>query len=261
MINEGLVVSKSTTYKTTINKLCKYLLSTKSYVTSRHKVFDFTTDESLYSLSIHVDLDIIPVKFVTEENSDNLYIMLEYKAIPKSNNLGITWGYPSESIKKENDVVANILSATLNKGTAYCDKIRPDFSADISNEDAVKRLTYNDIKNSKAYQKIKSFVDDLLTTQIQCEMPYFLYKRIKNRKNVIPVCWISNRDEKLYYINDRNYSSDKCVNRNCLGTIYMSSLVSKPQQIGNLKDWNCYLDWNNWVVPVKDSIPHCVRIW
>ena len=83
MINEGLTVSKTNTYKTIINRIGKYLLSTKSYINYRHKRFSYSADDTLYDISFSIDLDIIPVRFVTEENSDNLYIMLEYKAIPK----------------------------------------------------------------------------------------------------------------------------------------------------------------------------------
>lgn len=262
MINEGLTVSKTNTYKTIINRIGKYLLSTKNYVGYRHKRFSYSADDTLYDISFSVDLDIIPVRFVTEENSDNLYIMLEYKAIPKSDKIEMQWGGPSENIRNTKDAAACILSAALNKGERYRTKISPDFSADISSDDAVKRLTYNDFKNSKAYQKIKSYVDDLASTQIQCEMPYSLYKRIKNRKNVIPVCWISNKDNRFYYISSRNWSSDKgTVNRNCLSDININDLISSPNRLKYMEDWCYNLDWDNWVVPVKDSVPHCTHIW
>lgn len=258
IINESFPITKSTSYKTVINRVSKYLLSCKESINYRRKDITFVGDESVYGIVFESTLDLNPVKIITEENSDNLYFLYQYKATFGNHTISLRWGYPS--VRDKDDDAVGIVSAALSKGNEAVIKDCGNIKKNLKDSDVANKLTVNEIKSTKAYQNIKSYINELRATTVDCTLFPDVYKRIKNRKNIVPVCWISNKDDRFYYINQRSYSSNRSVNRNCLGSLRVYDLINR-NEIDYLHDWNYYLNWNGWVVPLKDNIPHCKSIY
>lgn len=275
MVNESFSTSNAVVHKTLINKVCSALKNTKDSEGFSMVILNFGVTKDFYGIDkiealIRYKID----KFVIEENTDNTYILCNFKASfdPEEFDYHRHAYWELDRDQRISPIIkdhsygkaASILAIALfgGYGDAVQDAVNKDFYNGTKSSKDILNMSKSDFTSSVAYKKVKGFLDDVASSNIQCKLSDDIYKRIKNRNNSIPVCWISNKEDSFIYItsnNRGNYASQSKITASCLNKVTTSEMASGRSVLPS--NWTDRIDWLHWAVPEKNTMNHVVDYW